>query len=220
MTNYQQPKQIHESINSMYNSVVAFMQACDQEVSTTQKTLSEIDSETLKLRASLIQEEFEELLTSKTRTEELDALLDLMYVSLGTLASFGYKPYTNDTKLWLNASFAELEEHEKIENQISGLYAQLNYRALNLIHKKLLTVKEKELTFNITDSKELFYILNIFILEIYDLGNRLFPQFNEAFEEVHRSNMSKLENGKALKNEYGKVIKSKSYSPPNLTQFS
>jgi predicted HAD superfamily Cof-like phosphohydrolase len=36
------------------------------------------------------------------------------------------------------------------------------------------------------------------------------------FNEIHRSNMSKLEDGKPLHNEYGKVIKSSSYSPPNI----
>lgn len=38
-----------------------------------------------------------------------------------------------------------------------------------------------------------------------------------CFEEVHRSNMSKLgEDGKPLKREDGKVIKSANYIPPNL----
>lgn len=36
------------------------------------------------------------------------------------------------------------------------------------------------------------------------------------FNEIHRSNMSKLEDGKPLHNEYGKAIKSSSYSPPNI----
>lgn len=204
-------QETHNAINSMYDSVVAFMQACNQEVNTTQKTLSEIDRETLQLRTSLIKEEFGELISSETRTEELDALLDLMYVSLGTLASFGYKP------LYLNQSLS-LDD-----KKLSEIYIYSNYKYLDIIYNNLITYMNNDTKLSINEkksSKELFYVLNKFILEIYDLGNRLFPQFNEAFEEVHRSNMSKLENGKALKNEYGKVIKSKSYSPPNLTQFS
>lgn len=41
-----------------------------------------------------------------------------------------------------------------------------------------------------------------------------------AFEEVHRSNMSKLgPDGKPVKRPDGKVTKGPSYSPPNLMQF-
>jgi predicted HAD superfamily Cof-like phosphohydrolase len=43
--------------------------------------------------------------------------------------------------------------------------------------------------------------------------------FEQAFKEVHRSNMSKLEDGKPLKNDAGRVVKGKNYSPPNLEQF-
>jgi hypothetical protein len=42
----------------------------------------------------------------------------------------------------------------------------------------------------------------------------------QAFEEVHRSNMSKLdENGKPIYREDGKIIKGPNFFPPNLTQF-
>jgi NTP pyrophosphatase (non-canonical NTP hydrolase) len=41
-----------------------------------------------------------------------------------------------------------------------------------------------------------------------------------AFEEVHRSNMSKLgADGKPIFREDGKVLKGPNYSPPNLAQF-
>jgi predicted HAD superfamily Cof-like phosphohydrolase len=40
---------------------------------------------------------------------------------------------------------------------------------------------------------------------------------DEVFDEVHRSNMSKLdENGKAIKRDDGKVLKSALYSPPDI----
>ena len=37
-----------------------------------------------------------------------------------------------------------------------------------------------------------------------------------AFVRVHESNMSKLEDGKPVKREDGKVLKGKNYTPPNL----
>lgn len=41
-----------------------------------------------------------------------------------------------------------------------------------------------------------------------------------AFAEVHRSNMSKLnENGKPIYRADGKIMKGPNYSPPNLEQF-
>jgi len=44
--------------------------------------------------------------------------------------------------------------------------------------------------------------------------------FVKAFEEVHRSNMSKLdENGKPIYREDGKITKGPNFFPPNLKQF-
>jgi predicted HAD superfamily Cof-like phosphohydrolase len=43
---------------------------------------------------------------------------------------------------------------------------------------------------------------------------------DEVFSEVHRSNMSKLdENGKPIYREDGKVLKGNSYSPPNIKEI-
>ncbi len=41
----------------------------------------------------------------------------------------------------------------------------------------------------------------------------------DVFNEIHNSNMSKLENGKPLHREDGKIIKGKDYFKPNLKQF-
>lgn len=40
-----------------------------------------------------------------------------------------------------------------------------------------------------------------------------------AFELIHDNNMTKLVNGKVLKNEFGKVIKPEGYKPVDLTQL-
>jgi predicted HAD superfamily Cof-like phosphohydrolase len=44
-------------------------------------------------------------------------------------------------------------------------------------------------------------------------------ELDEALARVHRSNMSKLVDGKPLKNEAGKVIKGPNYQPPYLTDL-
>ena len=51
------------------------------------------------------------------------------------------------------------------------------------------------------------------------MENQFNDIFVEAFEEVHRSNMSKLENGKPIFREDGKILKGKNYFRPNLKQF-
>ena len=54
----------------------------------------------------------------------------------------------------------------------------------------------------------------------YGAGHSFGINLDACFEEVQRSNMSKLdENGKPIYNEYGKVMKGPNFSKPNLKQF-
>jgi predicted HAD superfamily Cof-like phosphohydrolase len=43
--------------------------------------------------------------------------------------------------------------------------------------------------------------------------------YDDAFNEVHRSNMAKLVDGKVLRREDGKVMKPQGWTPPQLAQF-
>ncbi|QDP65892.1 MAG: putative phosphoribosyl-ATP pyrophosphohydrolase [Prokaryotic dsDNA virus sp.] len=43
--------------------------------------------------------------------------------------------------------------------------------------------------------------------------------FDDMFEEVHKSNMSKLENGRVLTRSDGKIMKGSEYFTPDLNQF-
>jgi predicted HAD superfamily Cof-like phosphohydrolase len=43
--------------------------------------------------------------------------------------------------------------------------------------------------------------------------------YDDAFNEVHRSNMAKLVDGKVLRREDGKVMKPEGWTPPQLSQF-
>ena len=62
------------------------------------------------------------------------------------------------------------------------------------------------------DDKSKFIFEKVFKNEFNDI-------FVKAFEEVHRSNMSKLENGKAIFREDGKILKGANYFRPNLEKF-
>ena len=54
---------------------------------------------------------------------------------------------------------------------------------------------------------------------VYGAGHAYGMDLDVSFAEVHRSNMSKLdENGKPIYREDGKVLKGKNYSPPDLVK--
>ena len=54
----------------------------------------------------------------------------------------------------------------------------------------------------------------------YGAGHALGIDLDKCFDEVQRSNMSKLgDNGKPIYNEYGKVMKGPNYFKPNLKKF-
>jgi len=61
---------------------------------------------------------------------------------------------------------------------------------------------------------DMMYVLYGFVIA-HGLSDVIF----EMFEEVHKSNMSKLENGKVLRRNDGKVMKGSEYFKPNLKQF-
>lgn len=61
-------------------------------------------------------------------------------------------------------------------------------------------------------AKELADVLYV----VYGTADAFGIDIDRVFEEVHRSNMSKLVDGKPLKREDGKVLKGPNYTPPNL----
>jgi predicted HAD superfamily Cof-like phosphohydrolase len=58
-----------------------------------------------------------------------------------------------------------------------------------------------------------------YILSGIIIAHGLENVFENLFQEVHESNMSKLENGKALRRDDGKVLKGKNYFKPDLTKI-
>jgi len=55
---------------------------------------------------------------------------------------------------------------------------------------------------------------------VYGAGHAFGIDLDECFNEVHRSNMTKLgEDGRPMYREDGKVMKGPHYSEPDLTQF-
>ena len=54
----------------------------------------------------------------------------------------------------------------------------------------------------------------------YQLAAAVGWDLDEALNRVHTSNMSKLVDGKPIKDEFGKIQKSKNYQPPSLLDLA
>jgi len=59
-----------------------FMRACDQ-------TVGEFNEQQYQMYCNLIAEEFNELVASTTKTDDLDALIDILVVTIGAIHSLG-----------------------------------------------------------------------------------------------------------------------------------
>jgi len=161
------------------------------------------------LAATLMQEEFNELVGAATPVEELDAFCDLLYVTAGAMHSVGYEraliltPFTN-------------------ENYTGPLAESIKLiREPGIVCHRRLQVSLPEACYGITCTA----------LDRY-------KHFHRAFAAVHAANMSKLwstlpedlthytaepaDGNKWLvkRREDGKVVKSPQFKHPDLTPYA
>ena len=88
---------------------------------------------------------------------------------------------------------------------------------LNLIQEEL---DEFDQALKNQDLKEVADALTDILYVTYGAGHAFGIDLDKCFEEVQRSNMSKLgENGKPIYNEKGKVMKGPKYFQPDLNKF-
>ena len=81
-------------------------------------------------------------------------------------------------------------------------------------------VKSKASFPNQKNLKEVADALTDILYVTYGAGHAFGIDLDKCFAEVQNSNMSKLdENGKAIYNENGKVMKGPNYFKPNLQKF-
>ena len=94
----------------------------------------------------------------------------------------------------------------------------------NIIKLRLKLIKEEleelEQALNDKNLLEVADALTDILYVTYGAGHSFGINLDACFEEVQRSNMSKLdEDGKPIFNEYGKVMKGPNFSKPNLKQY-
>ena len=90
------------------------------------------------------------------------------------------------------------------------------------LRKKLIEEEFNELkeAINENDIVEVADALTDILVVTYGAGAAFGIDLDKCFEEVHRSNMSKLSDaGKPIYNEFGKVMKGPNYSPPDLKKL-
>ena len=100
----------------------------------------------------------------------------------------------------------------------SGLSAEkINKLRVSLINEELEEFKE---AIKNNDLKEAADALTDILYVTYGAGHAFGINLDKCFDEVQKSNMSKLGNdGKPIYNEQGKVMKGPKYFKPDLSKF-
>ena len=95
---------------------------------------------------------------------------------------------------------------------------KINDLRISLINEELDEFREAIKNDNI---KEVADALTDILYVTYGAGHAFGIDLDKCFEEVQRSNMSKLgKDGKPIYNEHGKVMKGPDYFKPDLTKFT
>ena len=74
--------QKNKQMTNPFRDQEKFMRACEQ-------TVGEFNEAQYQLYCNLISEEFDELVASKTKVDDLDALIDILVVTIGAIHSLG-----------------------------------------------------------------------------------------------------------------------------------
>ena len=103
----------------------------------------------------------------------------------------------------------------KITSSLSS--EKINNLRISLINEELEEFKE---AIKNNDLKEVADALTDILYVTYGAGHAFGINLDKCFDEVQRSNMSKLgEDGKPIYNEFGKVMKGPKYFKPDLSKF-
>tara|TARA_B100000941_G_scaffold251508_1_gene198224 strand:- start:322 stop:693 length:372 start_codon:yes stop_codon:yes gene_type:complete len=106
---------------------------------------------------------------------------------------------------------------QEIKKKPSLSSDKINNLRINLIEEELKEFKEAILN---KDLKEVADALTDILYVTYGAGHAFGINLDDCFNEVQKSNMSKLGNdGKPIYNKDGKVMKGPKYFKPNLEKF-
>ena len=106
---------------------------------------------------------------------------------------------------------------QEVKTKPSLSSEKINNLRINLINEELEEFKE---AIKNNDLKEATDALTDILYVTYGAGHAFGVNLDQCFDEVQKSNMSKLgKDGKPIYNEEGKVMKGPNYFKPNLSKF-
>ena len=106
---------------------------------------------------------------------------------------------------------------QEVKTKPSLSTEKINNLRISLINEE---VEEFEEAIKNNDLKEVVDALTDILYVTYGAGHAFGVNLDKCFDEVQRSNMSKLdEDGKPIYNEFGKVMKGSKYFKPDLSKF-
>ena len=106
---------------------------------------------------------------------------------------------------------------QEVKKKPSFSSYKINNLRISLIEEELNEFKE---AVSKKDLKEVADALTDILYVTYGAGHAFGINLDKCFEEVQKSNMSKLGNdGETIYNEHGKVMKGPKYFKPNLKKF-
>ena len=106
---------------------------------------------------------------------------------------------------------------QEVKKKPSLSSVKINKLRVNLIEEELNEFKDAIFK---KDLKEAADALTDILYVTYGAGHAFGINLDKCFEEVQKSNMSKLDDdGKPIYNEQGKVMKGPKYFKPNLNKF-
>ena len=114
--------------------------------------------------------------------------------------------YQNDVEIFMKSGSQPVQKELSMDNDEAKLYMKLISEEYN----------ETLDAFKKSDLVELADGLADMVWVIMGMCNSCGIQFDNIWKEVRASNMSKFVDGKAIKNEYGKIMKPKTYFKPNI----
>ena len=106
---------------------------------------------------------------------------------------------------------------QEVKNKAEFPSKKIQDLRVSLIDEELSELKE---AIENKDLKEVADALTDILYVTYGAGHAFGIDLDKCFDEVQRSNMSKLdEKGKPIFNEHGKVLKGPNYFKPNLEKY-
>lgn len=186
-----------------YEMVKEFHEATDLPVADKPRW---VESE-FELRLSLTHEEFRELqdaLSMKSFIDTADALADLMYVLCGNQLTIGLKP--------TDADLMELKDPLGPLTWMDGHQMLITRDLLFDFYSFLIRAMLER------DFEQMANRTSLLQLRLVELAASLGIPFDKVFEEVHRSNMTKLKGG-VIRRDDGKIQKGPHFEKPRIAEI-